>query len=241
MATEAIAEIPRYGYQVINTYPHDPTAFTQGLIYQDDIFYEGTGLVGQSTLRKVDPETGEVQQRYDLSPDFFGEGITIFGDKLYQLTWQSHVGFVYDKDSFELLQTFSYPTEGWGLTHDGERLIMSDGTANLYFWDPETLQEIDRVEVRDQQGQPITQLNELEYIEGEVYANVWRTDQIVRINPDTGQVLGWITLSGLLSTADLAQPVDVLNGIAYDAETERLFITGKWWPKLFEIELTPQN
>jgi glutamine cyclotransferase len=197
--------------------------------------------VGQSTLRKVDPETGEVQQRYDLSPDFFGEGITIFGDKLYQLTWQSHVGFVYDKDSFELLQTFSYPTEGWGLTHDGERLIMSDGTANLYFWDPETLQEIDRVEVRDQQGQPITQLNELEYIEGEVYANVWRTDQIVRINPDTGQVLGWITLSGLLSTADLAQPVDVLNGIAYDAETERLFITGKWWPKLFEIELTPQN
>jgi glutamine cyclotransferase len=210
-------------------------------IYQDDIFYEGTGLVGQSTLRKVDPETGEVQQRYDLSPDFFGEGITIFGDKLYQLTWQSHVGFVYDKDSFELLQTFSYPTEGWGLTHDGERLIMSDGTANLYFWDPETLQEIDRVEVRDQQGQPITQLNELEYIEGEVYANVWRTDQIVRINPDTGQVLGWITLSGLLSTADLAQPVDVLNGIAYDAETERLFITGKWWPKLFEIELTPQN
>jgi glutamine cyclotransferase len=241
MATEAIAEIPRYGYQVINTYPHDPTAFTQGLIYQDDIFYEGTGLVGQSTLRKVDPETGEVQKRYDLSPDFFGEGITIFGDKLYQLTWQSHVGFVYDKDSFELLQTFSYPTEGWGLTHDGERLIMSDGTANLYFWDPETLQEIDRVEVRDQQGQPITQLNELEYIEGEVYANVWRTDQIVRINPDTGQVLGWITLSGLLSTADLAQPVDVLNGIAYDAETERLFITGKWWPKLFEIELTPQN
>jgi glutamine cyclotransferase len=241
MATEAIAEIPRYGYQVINTYPHDPTAFTQGLIYQDDIFYEGTGLVGQSTLRKVDPETGEVQQRYDLSHDFFGEGITIFGDKLYQLTWQSHVGFVYDKDSFELLQTFSYPTEGWGLTHDGERLIMSDGTANLYFWDPETLQEIDRVEVRDQQGQPITQLNELEYIEGEVYANVWRTDQIVRINPDTGQVLGWITLSGLLSTADLAQPVDVLNGIAYDAETERLFITGKWWPKLFEIELTPQN
>ena len=228
--------VPIYTYKIINSYPHDRIAFTQGLIFEDDIFYEGTGLRGQSSLRKVNLETGDVIQIYTLPPQFFGEGITIFEDKLYQLTWQSQVGFVYNKDTFELLQEFTYPTEGWGLTHDGEKLIMSDGTATLYFRDPQTLEEIGRLDVRDHNG-PVKLLNELEYIQGEIYANVWRTNQIARISPKTGQVTGWIQLDGLLGPEDLTQRVDVLNGIAYDAGQDRLFVTGKWWPKLFEIEL----
>lgn len=229
---------PVYSYRIINSYPHDPGAFTQGLIYEDGIFYEGTGLWGQSTLRRVEPETGTVTQLYALPKQYFGEGITSFGDRLIQLTWQSNVGFVYDKESFELLQQFNYPTEGWGLTHNGEYLLMSDGTANLYFLNPTTFERVRQVEVRDQ-GQPVPLLNELEYIDGEVYANIWKTDRIARIAPDTGQVTAWIDLSGLLKPEDVVQPVDVLNGIAYDAENERLFVTGKWWPKLFEIELVP--
>ncbi|MEM7346838.1 MAG: glutaminyl-peptide cyclotransferase [Chloroflexota bacterium] len=225
-----------YTYKIINSYPHDPAAFTQGLIFEDNIFYEGTGLRGQSSLRKVDPESGQVLQIRPIADQYFGEGITIFEDRLIQLTWQARVGFVYNKDTFEPLQQFSYPTEGWGLTHDGERLIMSDGTANLYFLDPISLAEIGRVEVQDDQG-PVVRLNELEYINGEVYANIWQTDFIVRIIPETGQVVGKIDLSGLLSPEDITQPVDVLNGIAYDAENDRLFVTGKLWPKLFEIEL----
>jgi glutaminyl-peptide cyclotransferase len=166
----------------------------------------------------------------------FGEGIAIYGDRIIQLTWQSHIGLVYDKTSFELLRTFSYPTEGWGLTHDGARLIMSDGTATLHFLDPETFVEVGQVEVYDVDG-PVVRLNELEYIGGEIYANIWQTDRIVRIDPQTGQVLGWVDLSGLLSPEDRQQPVDVLNGIAYDPASDRLFVTGKLWPKLFEIEL----
>ncbi len=238
-SADLVTNIPTYTYTIVNTYPHDRNAFTQGLIYVDDIFYEGTGLVGRSTLRKVAVETGEVLQSLDLAPNYFGEGITVFGDKIIQLTWKARRGFEYDKDTFKLLREFTYPTEGWGIPHDGEKLIMSDGSANLYFWNPETFEEIGRVTVFDDNG-PVTRLNELEYINGEVYANVWQTDRIARIGPATGQVIGWIDLTGLLTAADRSEPVDVLNGIAYDADTNRLFVTGKFWPKVFEIELVEQ-
>jgi glutamine cyclotransferase len=229
-----------YTYEVINTYLHDPEAFTQGLVYEDGVLYEGTRLKDRSSLRKVELETGKVLQEVDLAAQYFGEGITIWGDEIIQLTWQSHVGFVYDKDSFELLRQFGYPTEGWGITHDGKRLIMSDGTSTLYFLDPESLEVVGSVQVYDNNG-PVVSLNELEYINGEVYANIWQTDRIVIIEPDTGEVTGWIDLTGLLSAEDLIQSVDVLNGIAYDEEHDRLFVTGKLWPRLFEIELVPQN
>jgi glutamine cyclotransferase len=230
--------IPVYTYRIVNTYPHDPNAFTQGLVFEDGMLYEGTGLRGRSTLRKVALESGNVLQLLALPDQFFAEGVTVYGDKIIQLTWHSHVGFVYDKDSFELLRTFNYPTEGWGITHDGQRLIMSDGTSTLYFLDPETFEQTGQIEVRDNAG-PVTGLNELEYVQGEIYANVWKTERIARIDPRTGQVIGWIALEGLLRPEDRSQPVDVLNGIAYDAAHDRLFVTGKWWPKLFEIELIP--
>jgi len=228
--------VPVYTCRVVNIYPHDRTAFTEGLVFQDGVLYESTGLNGQSTLRRVELETGRVLQRYDLPARFFGEGMALYGHRIIQLTWQSHVGFVYDRDSFELQRTFTYPTEGWGLTHDGQRLIMSDGTAILHFLNPETFEEVGQIEVQDN-GRPVLWLNELEYIAGEIYANVWQTDLIARIDPHSGRVTGWIDLTGLLGPEDYAQPVDVLNGIAYDAERDRLFVTGKWWPKLFEIEL----
>jgi len=232
------SSLPVYTYRVVNVFPHDPSAFTQGLVYQDGIFYEGTGLRGQSTLRRVDPATGQVLQGIRLHDQYFGEGIAVLGQRLYQLTWQENTGFVYDKDSFELLDTWRYDGEGWGLATDGERLIMSDGTNELRFLDPETLGELGRVAVVDGNGQPVARLNELEWVEGEVWANVWQTDLIARIDPASGRLLGWIDLTGLLSEEDRAvQRVDVLNGIAYDAATGRLFVTGKWWPKLFEIEL----
>jgi glutaminyl-peptide cyclotransferase len=230
--------IPHYTYQVIHAYPHDPNAFTQGLVYEDGIFYEGTGLRGQSSLRRVDVASGEVQQIISLDEQYFGEGIVAWENRIIQLTWQGNTGFVYDKTSFEQLQAFNYPTEGWGITHDGQKLIMSDGTATLYFWDPETLAEIGRVDVFDENG-PVVRLNELEYVEGEVWANVWQTNLIARIDPATGQVVGWIDLTGLLDTAVVTQQVDVLNGIAYDAATDRLFVTGKLWPQVYEIELIP--
>jgi glutamine cyclotransferase len=230
--------IPRYTYQVIHAYPHDPNAFTQGLVYEDGIFYEGTGLRGQSSLRRVDAASGEVQQIISLDQQYFGEGIVTWENRIIQLTWQENTGFVYDKTSFERVQEFSYPTEGWGITHDGQKLIMSDGTATLYFWDPETLTEIGRVDVFDEKG-PVVHLNELEYVAGEVWANIWQTNLIARIDPATGQVVGWIDLTGLLDTAVVTQQVDVLNGIAYDAATNRLFVTGKLWPQVYEIELIP--
>lgn len=236
VASTPPAAIPTYTYTVVNSYPHDPQAFTQGLIYVDGVLYEGTGLNGRSSLRRVHLETGEVQEIVDLDQQYFGEGIALFGDRIIQLTWQSNVAFVYDAQSFERLGEFAYPTEGWGLTHDDTQLIMSDGTANLYFRDPETFAEIGRVEVRDATG-PVVRLNELEYINGEVYANVWQTDRIARIDPQTGRVTGWIDLTGLLSAADRTPDVDVLNGIAYDAANDRLFVTGKLWPRLFEIDL----
>lgn len=230
------AELPVYTYTVVNTYPHDPQAFTQGLVYYQGVLYEGTGLYGHSTLRRVDLTTGTVLQEHALDAEYFGEGITLFGDTLIQLTWQSNIGFVYDRETFAQLRDFAYPTEGWGLTHDGTRLIMSDGTATLFLLDPVTLERVGQVDVFDANG-AVTRLNELEYVNGEVFANIWQNDRVARIDPLTGQVAGWVNLSGLLSAADRQQSVDVLNGIAYDAATDRLFVTGKFWPKLFEIDL----
>ncbi|HYF62654.1 MAG TPA: glutaminyl-peptide cyclotransferase [Herpetosiphonaceae bacterium] len=235
-ATATAGPPPVLSYKVINTYPHDPTAFTQGLEIDDGVLYEGTGLEGQSTLRTVDLETGAVLKLHKLPDTVFGEGITVYGDTIVQLTWQSGIGYVYDRASFALRREWQYPTEGWGLTNDGQRLIMSDGTAQLSFRDLETMEEIGRVEVRAD-GQPVPMLNELEFIDGKVYANIWQTDRIAQIDPASGQVVAWIDLSGLLSEEDRRQPVDVLNGIAYDASADRLFVTGKLWPKLFEIEL----
>lgn len=229
-----------YGYEVVNVYPHDPGAWTEGLAYEDGVLYEGTGRKGHSSLRKVELKTGKVLQKVDLADPYYGEGIAIYGQKILQLAWQQHVGFVYDKNSFALLSEFDYPTEGWGITYDGERLIMSDGTSTLHFLDPETFKEIGSVYVFDDNG-PVVNLNELEYVNGEIYANVWLTDRIARIDPRTGRVLGWIALTGILSAEDLSQPVNVLNGIAYDAEHDRLFVTGKLWPKLFEIKLVPRG
>lgn len=232
--------IPVYTYKVINTYPHDRSAFTEGLIFEDGVLYEGTGLNGYSTLRRVKLETGEILQICELPPQFFGEGVTIYGTKIIQLTWQSNIGFVYDKYSFKLLQEFNYPDEGWGITHNGKHLIMSDGTATLHFLDPETFEEISQIEV-SANNIPVTGINELEYIKGEIYGNIWQTERIARINPQTGQVIGWIDLKGILSPEDHTEAVDVLNGIAYDSKNNRLFVTGKFWPKLFEIELIEQG
>lgn len=232
--------IPVYTYKVINTYPHDRSAFTEGLVFEDGVLYEGTGLHGYSTLRRVKLETGEILQIRELPPQFFGEGVTIYGNKIIQLTWQSHIGFVYDKYSFKLLQEFNYPGEGWGITHDGKHLIMSDGTETLYFLDTETFEEIGQIEVYANDIS-VTRINELEYIQGEIYANIWQTERIARIDPLTGQVTGWIDLKGILNPEDRSKTVDVLNGIAYDAKNDRLFVTGKFWPKLFEIELIGQG
>ncbi|MEM8530888.1 MAG: glutaminyl-peptide cyclotransferase [Chloroflexota bacterium] len=226
----------QYTYRVLNTYPHNPNAFTQGLIYEQGILYEGTGLYGESSLRRVNLTTGDVLQQHNLGEQYFGEGITIYGNRIIQLTWQENTGFIYNKENFELICTFEYPTEGWGITHDGRQLIMSDGTSTLYFWDPHTLAEIGRITVSDD-GVPIDRINELEYIDGEIYANIWLTDEIIRIDPQTGHVVGRIDLTGLLPEEDRTQTTDVLNGIAYDTENDRLFVTGKLWPKLFEIEL----
>lgn len=226
-----------YGYRVVNTFPHDPVAFTQGLVYDGGGLLEGTGRWGESTLREVALETGSVLRSHALEPQYFGEGITLLGDRIYQLTWQEQTGFVYDRNTFAPLATFTYPHEGWGITHDGARLIVSDGTQTIRFWDPETLLETGRITVRDNEG-PVNRLNELEYINNEIWANIWLTDLIARISPETGDVLGYVDLSGLLDTSAPAQPVDVLNGIAYDEATGRIFVTGKLWPSLFEIEVT---
>src|SRR4030043_413844 len=237
-AEPANSEPIKYSYRIVNTYPHDDTAFTQGLLFDGGVLYEGTGLYGNSSLRRVELETGEVLQLYVLPPEYFGEGITIFDDKIIQLTWQEHKSFVYDKHSFELLQEFSYSTEGWGITHDGSRLILSDGTSTLYFLNPETFQKTGQVEVHD--NGTVNRLNELEYIKGKVYANIWLEEKIAIINPQTGQVEGWINLSGLQNTEN--QDLDnVLNGIAYDAAGDRLFVTGKRWSQLFEIQLIPEK
>jgi len=225
-------------YRVINSYPHDPAAYTQGLIYRDGILYESTGLNGRSSLRKVKLETGEVIQQRRVDQAHFAEGLAEWKGQLIQLTWQSNVAFVYDRNSFEPRRTLSYPGEGWGLTHDGTQFVLSDGTDQLRLLDSDTFREIRRVSVSDR-GVRVRDLNELEYVHGEVYANVWHTDRIARISPTTGSVIRWIDLRGLMSAGYRLDPEAVLNGIAHDAANNRLFVTGKLWPRLFEIQIVP--
>ena len=229
---------PTESYQVVHTYPHDVHAFTQGLIYVDGHLYESTGLNGRSSLRLVDLASGTVLQNHDLPPDIFGDGLTDWGSTLVQLTWTSHKAFVYDRFSFATQRTMSYEGEGWGLTHDPTHLIMSDGTSYLRFLDPKSFRPIRRMRVTDQSGRPVERLNELEWVGGEIYANVWQTDEIVRISPHSGKVLGRIDLKGIIDKGELHGEGAVLNGIAYDAKAGRLFVTGKLWPKLFEIKVT---
>lgn len=237
---EPPAEAARYTVAVVNTYPHDAEAYTQGLCITPEGLFEGTGLYGQSSLRRVDLETGDILQQTPVDQAYFGEGIAVLGERIYQLTWKAGTGFIYDRDSFARLDTFAYEGEGWGLTHDGERLIMSDGTAWLRFLDPDTLAETGRVEVHTEEGL-VNRLNELEYIDGRIYANIWQTDYIVIIDPADGAVVSWVDLRGLLPDEDRTLRTDVLNGIAWDAAEGRLYVTGKRWPKLFEIELVPAN
>lgn len=234
----AQAAIPVYGFVVKNTYPHDPQAFTQGLFFKDGHLYETTGLQGRSTLRKVELNTGKVLQKKELASEFFGEGSAAVGNEIVSLTWTSHVGFVYDQKTFGLKRRFNYAGEGWGLASDAQRLYMSDGSNAIRVLDPKSLEEVRRIQVTAE-GKPVNRLNELEVVDGQIYANVWGTDIIARIDPTTGNVVGWIDLTNLLPPAQRGtDSMDaVLNGIAYDAKHHRLFVTGKLWPKLFEIEL----
>jgi glutaminyl-peptide cyclotransferase len=229
-----------YTFEAVAQYPHDPTAFTQGFTFHKGSFYEGTGRQGQSSLRQVEPKTGAVVRKVDLAQEFFGEGIAIIGNEVIQLTWVSHTGFVYDLNDFHQLRTFKYPGEGWGLTTDGHDLFMSDGSAEIRVLDANTFSEKRRIKVRDQ-GKPIDELNELEFVEGEIFANIWHSDRIARISPRTGEVLGWIDLTGLLGPFYQRQAEAVLNGIAYDREGRRLFVTGKLWPRIFEIRVVPKD
>lgn len=230
------AAVASYGYEVLNSWPHDPNAFTQGLIFLQGIFLESTGLNGQSSLRKVDIETGHVRQQIQLNSDYFAEGLTVLGTNIYQLTWQNHKAFVYDLPTFSKTGEFTYEGEGWGLTTDGHLLIMSDGTNHLRFIDPATFKVIRSIDVYSVSGEPLKNLNELEFVEGSIFANVWQTPYVVKINPTNGALEGVVDFSGLLSPSEAAS-ADVLNGIAYDSKNQRLFVTGKNWPKLFEVRL----
>jgi glutaminyl-peptide cyclotransferase len=246
-ASEATAGVPEYGYDVVHAYPHDRNAFTEGLFYLNGFLYEATGLKGSSSVRKVKLETGEVLQNTELPEAYFGEGIIKWKDKMYQLTYTTEVGFIYDFATLKKTGEFPYKGQGWAFTTDGKQLYM-DGTRavnaeasdpEIRIWDPETLKETGVIKVTDE-GRPVENLNELEWVKGEIYANIWQTDRIARIDPKTGHVVGWIDLTGILSPAE-RQGVDVLNGIAYDAEHDRLFVTGKQWPKLFEIKLVKKG
>ncbi len=225
-------------YHVVARYPHDRGAFTQGLVYVDGHLYESTGINGKSSLREEDLETGRILRFHDMPEKYFAEGLTDWGSTLVQITWQSHVALVYDRATFRFLRSFPYDGEGWGLTHDTKSLILSDGSSTLRFFDPATFKETRHIVVKDA-GKPVLQLNELEYIHGQIYANIWHEDRIARISPATGKVLGWIDLKGLLAASDKSSEEAVLNGIAYDAAHDRLFVTGKLWPWIFEIKLVP--
>ena len=227
---------PILSYEIINIFPHDPESFTQGLIWDDGYLYESSGLYNFSSLRKVELNTGQAVKKISLADNYFAEGITIFDDKIFLLTWKEQTGFIYDRDTFQLLGTFYYPYEGWGITTDGEFLIISDGTFILHFLDPKTLQEIKQIKVHDGLFL-VNWINELEYIEGYIYANIWQTDRIAVIKPDTGKIVYWLDLSGILDNVQHSKNVDVLNGIAWDEENNRLFVTGKFWPSLFEIKI----
>jgi glutaminyl-peptide cyclotransferase len=224
-----------YTYSIVKTYPHDSAAFTEGLVFDNGVLYESTGE--SSSLRRVDLESGNVLQKVNLPVEYFGEGLAVVNDSLVQLTWQNHIGFVYDKETFGLVGNFTYSTEGWGLTYDGSRLIMSDGSSNLYFFDPVSFQKIGQINVHDGNTK-VTNVNELEYVNGDVYANIWQEQKIAIINPENGQVKGWIDLTGLHQSSNLDE---VLNGIAYDSKTGNLYVTGKDWPNLYQIALKPQT
>ncbi|MBV8855706.1 MAG: glutaminyl-peptide cyclotransferase [Acidobacteria bacterium] len=228
--------VPVYGYEVVNTFPHDPEAFTQGLVFHNGALIESTGLERHSTLRRVELQTGKVLQKIDVPPYFFAEGMTLFEGKLYQLTWKGEKGFIYDPQTFEKTGEFTYTGEGWGLTHDADSLILSDGSNKIRFIDPADYHVKRVISVLDG-NRPVLELNELEYVKGEIYANVWHQNRIARIDPQTGSVKGWIDFSGLLKPGDVTNDEAVLNGIAYDEAGDRLFVTGKLWPKLFEVKL----
>lgn len=225
-----------YGYEVVNTLPHDARAFTQGLLYHEGSLIESTGQYGESTLREVELSTGKVLRKVDVPPQFFAEGAALLDGKIYQLTWTNGIGFIYDARTFERVGQFRYDGEGWGLTSDGRSLILSDGTNQLRFLDPKTFNVVRTVNVVDR-GRPLRELNELEFVKGEIFANVWHDDRIARIDPESGAVRGWIDLAGLLPAGEASSGEAVLNGIAYDEAGDRLFVTGKLWPKLFEIRL----
>lgn len=235
-AVVASARTPTYAFEVVAEYPHDPKAFTQGLLWHDKRLFESTGIIGESGIREVDFKTGRVIRSRPLAAPHFGEGIVIIGANLFQITWETRKAFVYDWKTFEPKGEFSYDGPGWGLTTDGTSIVMSDGTSTIVWRDPATFAVTKSLSVNDH-GTLVTKLNELEWVDGEIWANVWETDQIVRINPETGNVTGWIDLKGILSSLDRTGKEDVLNGIAYDAENSRYFVTGKYWPKLFEIRL----
>jgi glutamine cyclotransferase len=233
------AQIPVYSYEIVHTYPHDRGAFTEGLFFHDGYLYESTGMNGQSSIRKVELASGRVVKQRDLPNDVFGEGIVDWKNELIGLTWKNQEGYVFDLDSFDFEHKFAYSGEGWGMTRNDRNLLMSDGTSTIRVLDPATLKQVGAINVT-MQGQPIDQINELEWIKGQIYANIWQTNRIARIDPKTGHVTAWIDMSGLLSHSDReAAGADVLNGIAYDAKTDRMFVTGKYWPNLFEIKLVP--
>jgi glutamine cyclotransferase len=236
----ATHSIPVESYRVIHTYPHDANAFTQGLVFVNGMLYESTGQYGQSSLRMVDLASGRVLQKHDLAAKYFGEGLTDWKSQLIQLTWQSHLGFVYDAFSFRTIRTFTYPWEGWGLTHDSRHLILSDGSSVLHLLDPSNFKPVGKIQVTAD-GRPVLNLNELEYIHGEIYANIWETNRIARISPTTGKVLEWIDLSGLRPQSTQQNDNAVLNGIAYDSQHDRLYVTGKLWPNLYQIKLIPPS
>jgi glutaminyl-peptide cyclotransferase len=230
------AAAPVSGYKVVARYPHSTDSYTEGFFYLDGLFYEGTGLNGHSGIVVVQPETGKVVQRLDLPPQYFGEGIVDWGPNIYQWTWQAHICFVYDRFTLRLVKQFTYTGEGWGMTHTAKEIITSDGTSTLRFRDPDTFKETRHIVVKDG-TKTINQLNELEYVKGEIYANIWHSDRIARISPRDGRVIGWIDLTGLLPASERINRESVLNGIAYDAQHDRLFVTGKQWPAVFEIKI----
>jgi glutamine cyclotransferase len=241
-AASAVAEpaVAQYGYEIVRSHPHDPAAFTQGLTIADGQLYEGTGLYGQSSLRRVDLTTGAALQQIALDGRYFGEGVAVVGDRIVQLTYQTGVGFVYDRTTFAKQKEFTYSGEGWGLTYDGQRLIMSDGSDTLRFWNPDTLAEVGRLRVRDG-DRAIDRINELEYVDGAIYANIWQEERIARIDPKTGVVNAWIDMSNLLTATERSRGVDVLNGIAHDPKTGHFLITGKLWPWVFEVRFVKKS
>lgn len=239
LSVDCVFAAPVMSYKVVAEYPHLTSSYTEGFLYLDGLFYEGTGIAGHSALFAIQPESGQPVQKRELAPQYFGEGIVDWGPNIYQWTWKSHICFVYDRFSLRPVKEFSYTGEGWGMTHNTREIITSDGTATLRFRDPSTFKETRHILVKDG-DKVIDELNELEFIKGEIYANVWHSDRIARINPQNGRVISWIDLTGLLPSDQMINAESVLNGIAYDAQHDRLFVTGKQWPKVFEIRVIPR-